>query len=266
MEELVKLRVGKLNEELSQRPNDVSLWKEMISYQEFAVPILLGAMTGKDAGETKKKSTAANNVSREVVEKKQAILEKALLKNPSSLDLLLLQFQLGRGLWDEQKWRQSWKRVLFNHANDADLHLRYLKNFKSTVATFNAAELLKEFCASLNSLRQNKEKRGVTKSTAVMALRMEEQLILFFAHYLHTLEQAGLMERAVASMQALVEFNLCRPRKYSKDRVEDEDAVAVMESFWDGNLPRFGEMDALGWDEFVNKEGRHKLPQGTVDG
>merc|ERR1719431_1675288 len=78
--------------------------------------------------------------------------------------------------------------------------------------------------------------------------------------------QAGLVERALASMQAVVEFNLFRPTKYSKDRLHHDDAVAVMESFWDGNLPRFGEKDALGWDDYVGKEGKHELPQGTVDG
>lgn len=270
LEELVKLRIGKLNKDLTARPHDVNLWLEMIEYQEESVPILLGGMTGRINSNSNssqaKKNAAAKSVSREILEKKQAILDKALLKNPSSLGLQLLQFQLQRGLWDEQKWRHGWKRLLFNHANDVDLHLRYLKNFRSTVATFNSTDLLKEFCASFSSLRLNKEKRSVTKSTNVMLLRMEDQLIVFFLHYVHTLLQSGWVERAMASMQAVVEFNLFRPTKYSKDRLDHEDAVAVMESFWDGNLPRFGEKDARGWDDYVIKEGKHELPKGAVDG
>ena len=196
LEELVKLRVAKLNEDLTARPNDVPLWLEMIEYQEEAVPILLGAMTGSTSTSSKAKSVA-----KEITEKKQAILDKALLKNSSSLELQLLQFKLQRGLWDEQRWRHGWKRLLFNHANDVDLHLGYLKNFKSTVATFNLPDLLKEFCASFATLRTNKESRSVTKSTSVMTLRMEDQLTLFFLHYVSTLIQAGLVERAVASIQ-----------------------------------------------------------------
>ena len=156
LEELVRLRIGKLNEDLTAKPNDIPLWMEMIHYQDEAVPILLGAMTGRTGDAKNKSAAAAKNVSREILEKKQAILDKALLKNPSSLDLQLLQFQLQRGLWDETKWKHAWKRLLFNHANDVDLHLRFLKNFKSTVATFNLTELLREFCASFTALRLNK--------------------------------------------------------------------------------------------------------------
>jgi hypothetical protein len=62
------------------QPNNVELWRQFVEYQEESVPVLLGAMTGK-----------TKSVINEIVEKKQAILEKALLKNGSSLDLQLMQ-------------------------------------------------------------------------------------------------------------------------------------------------------------------------------
>jgi hypothetical protein len=59
--------------------------------------------------------------------------------------------------------------------------------------------------------------------------------------------EAGFTEHAVALWQALLEFNLYRPK--SLDLARDLDAAkSSFGEFWESEVPRIGEADAKGWD------------------
>lgn len=60
------------------------------------------------------------------------------------------------------------------------------------------------------------------------------------------------MERAVATFQAMIEFNLFCPHKLLDLSLEDR--IAVFESFWDSGVSRVGENGARGWSYWIDNK------------
>ncbi|KAJ8307993.1 hypothetical protein KUTeg_012867 [Tegillarca granosa] len=73
-----------------------------------------------------------------------------------------------------------------------------------------------------------------------------------FVQYCHFLKQCGYMERAVATFQAMIEFNLFCPHKLHDLSLEDK--IAVFESFWDSGVSRIGENGAKGWSYWIDNK------------
>lgn len=71
------------------------------------------------------------------------------------------------------------------------------------------------------------------------------------------LKQVGQKERAVASYQAVLEFNLLCPLSLENAVIETK--MAAFEVFWDECRTKLGTSGALGWK---NHEG--KYPQSTA--
>ena len=59
------------------------------------------------------------------------------------------------------------------------------------------------------------------------------------------LSSAGHMEKAIASCQALIEFNLFRP--HTLNLMGTKASAEAFEGFWDAGVARFGEKGARGW-------------------
>ena len=105
-----------------------------------------------------------------------------------------------------------------------NIYIYIFQNFKSTVNTFHVTDWFKEFSSSFSTLRTNKENRSTMRTTAATtttalslpAVRAESQLLLFFLRYVYALAQSGFVERAIATFQANIEFNLFRPEKYER--------------------------------------------------
>jgi len=84
-----------------------------------------------------------------------------------------------------------------------------------------------------------------------------------FEQYCNFLHHSGFTEKAVASCQALIEFNLFRPS--ALNLTPTEDSMAVFESFWDSGLARFGEPDAKGWAAWMEGS-RAPSKQALING
>ena len=81
--------------------------------------------------------------------------------------------------------------------------------------------------------------------------------------YCHFLKSAGHTEKALASMQSLLELNLfCPPEleSYSPD-----DKVSVFEGFWDSGVARVGEPGAKGWKSWVESKGSLEADAVPID-
>lgn len=71
----------------------------------------------------------------------------------------------------------------------------------------------------------------------------------------HILKQAGHSEKAVAMMQAMLDFNLHLPSVLLSASLDDQ--LDFFEAFWDApQCPaRFGEDDSVGWGRWVEEKG-----------
>lgn len=65
--------------------------------------------------------------------------------------------------------------------------------------------------------------------------------------------QSGHREKASALYQAMLELNLNCPAVLQEAGLATQ--VEFLETFWDSSCPRFGETDAPGWDQWLEKKG-----------
>ncbi|GAB1600197.1 protein NRDE2 homolog isoform X2 [Argonauta hians] len=230
-------KVAYYNRRLQSEPQNVPLWMEFVSFQETFL-------------EKQNKTIPENNIQvlsfRGVLEKKVAILDKAIECNPQSIDLKITQLKLCRDLWEPSKVQESWEKLLSKHSTDCNLWKNYLLLQQSTLTTFSVLKVTKLYHKCFKCLldAQNSESCSQTLKNT-----LNKNLLDIFVQYCHFLLQTGFTEKVVASLQAVLEFNLFCPTSLEKNSMEDR--IAVFESFWDSGVARFGEPGAEGWKSWV---------------
>ncbi len=90
----VQRRTAEYNKHLRENPGDVQKWLEFIDFQEEA---LLVKEKEKDVQEKK------SRIDKVVLEIRISILEKALEKNPASIELKIKQLTLCSEIWDSKR-------------------------------------------------------------------------------------------------------------------------------------------------------------------
>jgi hypothetical protein len=107
----------------------------------------------------------------------------------------------------------------------------------------------------------NKVVNYSTRQTILRYLSTVCLLADVFGQYCRFLVQSGYTEKAVASCQALVEFNLFRPPLLNLTPTPQ--SATLFESFWNSGVARFGEVGAKGWAAWMNKTGAGSGSSGT---
>eukprot|EP00117_Sycon_ciliatum_P025602 scpid26069/ scgid21217/ UPF0614 protein C14orf102 len=227
---------------LAKEPHNVQLWLKFVDDEGSH------EMTVGDTLASSKATAVA------IQERKMAILEQALTKNPASIDLLLKQIEVGESLWDEAKLAQRWKVLLHTHAASHRVWSQYLHfirreasrcAFRSVSAAFGQCfDTLSAICS------------GVLKSHQPEP-NSEDFLLDVLTSYCSFLQQAGYCERAVALYQAMIEFNMfCPDQLLDKPRGA---CLAFFDAFWDSNVARIGRPGSPGW-----KHWQSTVAGGTV--
>lgn len=76
-----------------------------------------------------------------LLEKKLAVLERAIESNPSSVDLKLAKLQLCAEFWEPSALAKEWQKLLFLHPNNTSLWQRYLSFCQGQFGTFSVSKL-----------------------------------------------------------------------------------------------------------------------------
>ena len=229
---------GQYNKSLLEQPSNVSLWLEFVAFQDQLLE------WGHLPGET---SDNISHRKRALTERKIAILEKALDKNPLSEDLLLAHMSLVQEIWTTEKIIKKWKNIVFVQPNRPLLWLGYIQFCQTNFSSFSTSSLVslyKKCITTLSSILQ-----GTLKSHLPLPNTMS-YLLAIFSQFCSFLKEAGMVERAVASYQALLEFNLCAPPEFAEDVKSSKE---FFETFWDSSSPRFGEDEALGLSNWMKQ-------------
>lgn len=131
---LVLEKVAYYNKRLYSESHNVSLWLEFVSFQETFL-------------EKHGKMMLDDNVQllsfRGVLEKKVAILDKAIESNPHSLDLKVARLKLCHDLWEPNKVQESWEKLLSKHSTDCNLWKNYLLQRQCNLTTFSVLKVTK---------------------------------------------------------------------------------------------------------------------------
>ncbi|GFN96581.1 protein nrde2 homolog [Plakobranchus ocellatus] len=133
------------NQRTRDEPENVSLWLEFVAFQDIV------AQREKAGGSAASVSQTANlrelyRPTRSVIDKKLAILDKALDSNPSCLELKLAQLELYQDIWERDKLEKAWENLLFVHSGKVELWQEYLaKQQCSRLQGFTVSGAVKRF-------------------------------------------------------------------------------------------------------------------------
>jgi tetratricopeptide (TPR) repeat protein len=222
------------NRSLLNEPHNVDLWMEFIALQDQ-----LGGWGQADHEKVGK-------VKRAVLERKVAIFERALESNPTSVELLIGYMELVREFWETEKVVRNWKDIVFHQPHKAQLWLHYIHFCQTSFSSFTVSSqlaLYRKCTSTLVSILRGSLQSHKPEPDAL------DQLLRILSLYCQFLQQAGHSEKAVACYQALIEFNLCYPRELNQETFKTR--LEFFETYWDSGCPRFGERDALGWNNWT---------------
>ena len=127
---------------LADNPHDVGSWLELVQCQNSEV-----------AGDSLSQGLTPDKVASAIVDIKAAILDRALEKNASSIELKLAQLDVCHGRWDVEKIAAEWKNMVFQHASDPCVWKQYLQYVRSSFKTFSTSRVTSAYVRAISTLR-----------------------------------------------------------------------------------------------------------------
>ncbi|XP_051006421.1 nuclear exosome regulator NRDE2 [Acomys russatus] len=242
---VLKARVEEFNRRVRENPRDTQLWMAFVAFQDEIMrsPGLYALEEGEQ--EKHRKSLKL------LLEKKLAVLERAIESNPSSVDLKLTKLQLCTEFWEPSALAKEWQKLLFLHPNNTGLWQRYLSFCQSQFGTFSVSKLHSLYGKCLSTLSAVKD--GSMLSHPVLP-GTEEAMFALFLQQCHFLRQAGHSEKVISLFQAMVDFTFFKPD--SVKELSTKVQVEFFEPFWDSGEPRVGEKGARGWRAWMHQQER----------
>ena len=246
----IRQSTKRYNETLLKEPHNVDLWLEFIRFQDEAMQhgVLPGAFS---EGEQLGQKFARGKINMAYLERKIAIYEKALEKNPINDDLLLGYMALCKETWQQAKIIKFWKDLVFRQPQKVRLWMGYIQYCQTRHSYFTTSNLLNLYSKAITTVRSILEGTLVSHRPEVDA---EESLLALFVHLCYFLTQVGHTEKAIAAMQAMVEFNFFVPEELSRKMTNSKEKLEFFEPFWDSGVPRFGEDGAEGWRSWLDSQ------------
>jgi hypothetical protein len=214
-------RAKQYNERLRQTPHDVALWLEFAAFQEQFV---LAQSDASDAAA--------------VDDKRIAILEAALRDNADSDELQIAYLEACGRRWDQPSLERLWRSVLASHSANARLWLGYIAFRSSYFGTFSVGAVRAVYAEAIEGLMSARH----GECDELVVRHLETAVVSVLVKYVVFERQSGRVERAVACLQALLEFNVFRPREIPHNRL-----MSAFADFWDSEAPRIGDDGARGW-------------------
>ncbi|XP_042336651.1 nuclear exosome regulator NRDE2 isoform X2 [Sceloporus undulatus] len=236
-------KMEEYNRKVRENPRDVKAWMDFVSFQDELMNAPSCFTMSEGEWQMKKKSLKL------VLEKKLAILERAVENNPNSVDLKLAKLKLCMEFWEPSAVMKEWQKLVFLHPNDPVLWQKYLLFCQSQFSTFVVSKVHSLYGKCLSTLSAVQDGSMVSHPALPGT---EEAMLAIFLQQCHFLRQAGHSEKAVSLFQALIDFTFFKP-----DSVKDlptRGQVEFFEPFWDSGEPRIGEKGAKGWKAWMHQQ------------
>ncbi|XP_015278744.1 PREDICTED: protein NRDE2 homolog [Gekko japonicus] len=236
-------KVEEYNKKVRENPTDVKTWMDFVSFQDELMrgPSCYSINEGEQ--EKRKKSF------RLVLEKKLAILEKAIESNPNNVDLKLARLKLCTEFWEPSAVIKEWQKLVFLHPNNPALWQKYLLFCQSQFSTFVVAKVHALYGKCLSTLSAVQDGSMVSHPALPGT---EEAMLAIYLQQCHFLRQAGHTEKAVSLFQALMDFTFFKPDNVKE--LPTRGQVEFFEPFWDSGEPRIGEKGAKGWKAWMHQQ------------
>jgi len=135
-------RSAELNKLLSDNPHDIGSWLELVHCQNSEV-----------RSDSLSQGSTPDKVASAVAEIQASVLDRALEKNPSSVELKLAQLEVCHGSWEVEKIAAEWKNVVFQHVGDPYVWRNYLRYVRSSFRTFSTSRVTSAYVRAISTLR-----------------------------------------------------------------------------------------------------------------
>uniref|UniRef100_A0A8I3WNT0 Nuclear exosome regulator NRDE2 n=1 Tax=Callithrix jacchus TaxID=9483 RepID=A0A8I3WNT0_CALJA len=147
----LKARVEEFNRRVRENPRDTQLWMAFVAFQDEVMksPGLYAIEEGEQ--EKRKRSLKL------ILEKKLAILERAIESNQSSVDLKLAKLKLCTEFWEPSTLVKEWQKLIFLHPNNTALWQKYLLFCQSQFSTFSISKIHSLYGKCLSTLSAVKD-------------------------------------------------------------------------------------------------------------
>lgn len=239
-------------------PANCDAWLKLIDYQDVLIRMGSGYQN-LTMTRAERQSNAAVKIS---------MYEKALSKAvtmESRETLVLGMMEEGSKIWESKTLSLKWQGVLQTLPGSLKVWTKYLDFRQTDFSNLRYEETRASYIECFMLLRNAEERPKLTATE-----RNNIQAIYIYVVLRLTLftREAGFPERAVATWQALLEYEIYRPSNFLTKRTTSEDdlniaLLASFENFWESDVPRIGDDGALGWANFEAESGAP--PQPTID-
>lgn len=233
------------NEKTRQTPEDVNVWIDFAKFQDQFMAL------------TRKRSEIT-----QLVEKKIAILEQALRHHPHNATLIVALLTEREKVEESAVIKSRWLYACEQNSHNADIWRAFIRYRMRDFGDFSANGVRADYNTALRSLAMARNKLRLTKDSASNdVIRLERAIVDLIIDACRFDIQSGATERAVARMQAAIEFGCLSP----ENGHSDEELLDLFESFWECGEPRIGEPNAVGWFDWVMLHDRLRLSTCDVN-
>mmetsp|Transcript_37311 Transcript_37311/g.105267 ORF Transcript_37311/g.105267 Transcript_37311/m.105267 type:complete len:1342 (-) Transcript_37311:420-4445(-) len=237
VEEYIRRRTREFNEAVREEPWNLQAWLDYAAFQDQAVMLR----------QTRKLHLAEVSVA----EKKLSILEKALQHIPSSEKLLLAFMDAMSVMATRPQLLTRWQRLLQQHgAAMPGLWERYLQLERGSFSDFRLAKLSEAYVEAVTALAGQAARLRREEAPCSELLKVEEARVGFVLQAVQAWLQGGYTERAVAAIQAALEFSAFSP-PFPPSMATDASKAREFRRFWQSGAPRIGEEGAAGWSRWT---------------
>ncbi|KAL8892557.1 MAG: hypothetical protein Q9215_000554 [Flavoplaca cf. flavocitrina] len=241
-EDLQRKKVA-LSRRVDEAPSDWHAWIALVELQD-EIDGFSGALSQRPHTNAERQSNAEIALS---------MYGKALrgVTDPEGRERLHLgMMSKAEILWEARKLSSHWQNIIKQHSLSLPVWKRYLNFHQSTLSGFTLEENKARYIDCLRLLQKIRNGMDLSdaKQLAVYGIQIHVLLRLTLL-----LREAGYMEVAVASWQALLEFEFNKPTQYrhaDQTKSTFDDSILAFEQFWDSEAPRIGEANARGWLNF----------------
>lgn len=102
------------NEKLAKDSKNDNLWLEFVKFQDDAFPHLFSDISDKNS----KSNHASKKSVKALAERKIALLDTGIKKNPHSVKLQMERLRVGEELWEHQQLKKEWATLVYNFPNN----------------------------------------------------------------------------------------------------------------------------------------------------
>lgn len=173
------------SQKLLDNPQDVKTWIEFVDAQNELFP--WSHDNNEEDNLLKRKENWLS--SKALCEKKVSILEKALMKNPASVDLVLRHMRLVKDLWSPKDVKEKWKKLLFQFPNRSVLWLEYLTFVQTDLIGMTVTKVLEAYRKCFMMLLSIHRGIRISHKPEVNSV---DGLLMVLVHLLLFLWQSGL--------------------------------------------------------------------------